>query len=459
MTQTTQQKSGNLSTPSTSISNLPAGITNSNLELAGELIDSGKAEKALTIASEELDKSPDNPLALFLMTKAFLELRRPGYAQLFAKTCVRLMPTSQDAWVNMGLAYQLSYEIEKAVACNEKALQLKPEYFPALNNLALSYINNGDPEGGLEYAYRGLAVNPDHIDIVETMGFANLMMHKWTPGWNMYNNGLGRTKDRTIRNYNNVPDWNGEKGKTVVLYGEQGIGDEICFNQVVPDMMKDCNLIVETCQTLYKLFKESFDCPVYETRYVEPYWAKDVDAKLSICQAMEMYRYRNEQFNGKPYLKANPEKRKWWRAILDQYPGKKIGIAWNGGLAETGGKRRSISVEDFAQLFNDGNTYVSLEYKDTDIPEGVLDFGMFINAKKNYEDTAALVMELDNVLAVTTAVVDLCGALGKQCDVLVPSVPHWKYYRDCVWYNSVNIIRQSGTWKETIETYAKSFHR
>jgi hypothetical protein len=388
------------------------------------------------------------------MTKAFIDLKRPGYAQLFGKYCVNKMD-DPGSWVNLGLAYQLSYDIDKTIYCHEKALEISPKDFPALNNIALAYLNNGDPMTCLEYAHRGLRVSPDHVDIQETIGFANLMMHKWSHGWSLYNFGLGRTKDRTIRNYN-CPVWDGTKGQTVVLYGEQGIGDEICFVQTAVDMMKDCNLIIETCQTLYKLFNESFDCPVYPTRYVDnPEWVKGIDAKLSFGQAMEMYRGQNQQFNGKPYLKANPEKRRWWRAILDQYPGKKIGIAWSAGLPETGKKRRSIPKEDLGPLLALDNTYVCLEYKDADT-EGLLDFSMFINGHKNYEDTAALVAELDYVIASTTAIVDLCGALGKRCDVFVPTIPHWRYYGENVWYNSVNYIRQDGNWKETIARYANS---
>lgn len=416
----------------------------------------------MNIASEELDEKPGDPLTLFLMTKAFLNLKRPGCAQLFAKYCVNLMPTSYDAWLNMGLAYQLSYDMDEAITCNERVLALSKDYFPALNNLALSHILNGDPQTGLGYAYRGLEVAPDHIDVVETMGFAHLMMHKWTPGWNMYNRGMGRVSDRTIRNYHNVPIWTGEKGKTVVLYGEQGLGDEICFSQVVPEMMKDCNLIVETCQSLFNLFNASFDCPVYGTRYTDPQWATDVDAKISMSQAMEMYRYKNEQFDGKAYLKANPEKRGWWRAILDQYKGKKVGIAWTAGLRETGKRRRTLTKEDIL-LFDDGSTFVCLEYKDAkdDIEwlrkrgMKILDFGMYINGHKNYEDTAALVMELDHVIAPTTTVHDLCGALGKKCDVFVPTIPHWRQYGENVWYSSVTFIRQKGTWRDTINDYRR----
>jgi len=451
------------SKPNTNTAKSQTGITNSNLRLADEALIAGDANLALKLASAELDKNSNDPLATFLVTKAFIDLKRPGFAQVFGKHNVRQLENHAGAWVNLGNAFQLSFDLELAKTCTEKALEIDPDgpdTFAALNNLALTYSNAGDPVMAMEYAHKALALHPDDAEVSETMGFAHLQMHKWTPGWNWYNLGLGRTRDRMSRNYNGVPVWDGSKGKTVVLYGEQGIGDEILFAQIVPEMMKDCNVIIDTCATLKTLFQSSFDVPVYGTRYVEklPWFeSHDVDACMSMAQAMEMYRGRNEDFNGKPYLKVSPEKRGWWKAILSQYPGKKVGLSWSAGLPETGRKKRELSKEEVI-LLNDGSTFVSLEYKDAkeDIEwlrsEGmnILDFSMFINGHKNYEDTAALVSELDHVIAPTTTVVDLCGALGQSCDVLVPEVPPWRYFGENCWYKSVNYIRQQGSWSETI---------
>jgi capsular polysaccharide export protein len=117
-------------------------------------------------------------------------------------------------------------------------------------------------------------------------------------------------------------------------------------------------------------------------------------------------------------------------------------------------------------LLDDGGTFVCLEYKNCpddikwlqDKGMNILDFSMFINGHKNYEDTAALVSELDHVIAPTTTVVDLCGALGKSCDVFVPTIPHWRQHGSNVWYNSVKYIRQQGSWADTINSYMKGHH-
>jgi tetratricopeptide (TPR) repeat protein len=430
----------------------------SRVKRAEELLNDNP-EASLKLVSEELDEFPGKTIAAFIATKCFISLKRPGLAQAMAKQVVSQWPNHAGSWVNLAQAFQLSYDLDAAKQCLEKALTLKPieaDATVALENLSLVYCNLGEPEMAMEYAHRALALRDDN-GTKETMGFAHLRLHKWTPGWHYYNYGLGMTSDRKVRNYNGAPVWQGERG-TVVLYGEQGIGDEICFAQVVPQMIKDCDLIIDTCASLQKLFQSSFDCPVHGTRYVDELpWLDKVDYCLSFGQAMEMYRGKNENFTGKPYLKANPEKRKWWKAILAQYPGKKVGVAWNAGIPETGKKKRTLSLEDVL-LLDDGSTFVSLEYKNNkkDIEwlkskgMNILDFGMFINGHKNYEDTAALVSELDHVIAPATTVVDLCGALGQSCDTLVPTIPHWRQHGENVWYNSVNYVRQQGSWADTI---------
>jgi hypothetical protein len=270
--------------------------------------------------------------------------------------------------------------------------------------------------------------------------------------------GLGRYEDRKERSYRDPtePRWDGTKGQTVVAYGEQGLGDEIHFASAIPKLAKDCNVILECRGKLESLFSRSFGVPTYGTLYAhDQTWPSEyqIDSRVALSSLMEHYEY-----DGEPYLVPDPEKRRWWRAILDQYPGKKIGVAWNGGEQRTGKKLRSIPVEEFAPLAKLG-TLVNLEYKDAkeDIKKlPMLDFSSLLG--RDYDDTAALVAELDYVVCVTTAMVDLCGAIGQKCYALVPSKPHWKYgLEGDMFYKSVKCIRQQGTWTQTIRANLHRF--
>ena len=416
----------------------------SRAEEANRLIEAGQAEEALRLGTKELDDFPDNPVALYIVGRALLDLERPGLARVLCRRAVEIIPNDAALWNNLGHAYQMSYDLEGAEEAFLTSLRLNPRSYYALNNLSLAYVNGGRPDKAIEFADKALFIYPEGRDARENKSFARLMKRDWD--WEGYELGLGKSKERKERSYVNPtePRWNGEKGQTVVAYGEQGLGDEIAFACCIPSLMKDCNVIIDSDPRLEGLFSRSFGCPVYGTRYKNDCtWPSKykIDSRVAFSSLLKFY----PDFSG-PYLYADPARRKIWRAILDQYPGRKIGIAWTGGIAKTGQKHRSLSPEVFKAL--DG-TLISLEYKDIKPVEGIIDFSRFINTS-DYDDTAALVAELDLVVTVTTSMVDLCGALGQECHVLVPSSPHWRYGVEgqMPWYKSVKLYRHNKEWRE-----------
>ncbi|HEY6028809.1 MAG TPA: hypothetical protein VIV09_18110, partial [Pseudolabrys sp.] len=179
----------------------------------------------------------------------------------------------------------------------------------------------------------------------------------------------------------------------------------------------------------------------------------------SLC--ME-YRRKDEDFPRKGFLVPDPERKLQWKTLLDTLPGKKIGIAWTGGLDNTFKHRRSFSLEGLLPILKiPGITWVSLQYNDpsAEIAEFAKKRGIEIRHWKravdkaaDYDDTAALVSELDCVVTVTTAIAHLCGALGKQAFVLVPKRCRWFYQgngeggRIHRWYDSLELFREEAKW-------------
>jgi hypothetical protein len=93
---------------------------------------------------------------------------------------------------------------------------------------------------------------------------------------------------------------------------------------------------------------------------------------------------------------------------------------------------------------------VSLQYDEPDAgtleAHGIRNLPAFTQTVV-YENTAALVMELDAVVTVTTAMAHLCGALGRRAHVLVNEKPRWFYGlegSEHPWYASLVLHRQSG---------------
>jgi hypothetical protein len=144
-----------------------------------------------------------------------------------------------------------------------------------------------------------------------------------------------------------------------------------------------------------------------------------------------------------------------WRVLLDSLGDKpKIGISWTGGLPHTGQRRRSVTLDTYGPLFKSFDAdWVSLQYKEPEVASAESKYGVKIHDWDwgtrvfDYDQTVALISQLDLVISVCTTVVHAAGGLGKECWCLVPAHPMWRYLREGEWFpwaRSVKLYRQKG---------------
>jgi hypothetical protein len=431
---------------------------------AHDAIEAGDHAAGLRLANEVLDVDVDHPQALYLAAAALYKSGRHGLAyNLFRRSC-QLQPDRAEPWNMVGTCLEKMWRIDAAERAFKEALKKNPQNHAALQNMSLICLNRCEPDEALKWVARAEKSGVVSWENQDNKAMALLMKRDWS-GWAPYRETAGRTKPRKLTSYNSPeePMWAGEKG-TVVVYGNQGIGDEIAFASCIPDACKVADVIVDCDHRIAPLFKRSFpEAKVYGTRHKdERDWDHSIDYSIPVDCLPGLFRNKNEDFPGTPYLKADPERRIQWRALFDTYRKPVIGIAWTGGGDHTGRKKRSLSLEDLLPVFRSVDaTWVSLEYRD--VTEELADFELEHVVKildypratrsgefADYDDTAALVAELDLVISVTTAVVHLSGGLGKECWCLAPNKARWFYglEGDVPWYQSVKLFRQSkdGTW-------------
>ena len=162
-----------------------------------------------------------------------------------------------------------------------------------------------------------------------------------------------------------------------------------------------------------------------------------------------------------PYLSAEPDLARAWRARMGQAAGLKVGVAWAGGRATASDGQRSIPPERLATLLAaPGVRWFSLQ-KDELAPAGVIDL---MADAGDFADTAALIEGLDLVITVDTAVAHLAGALGKPVWLLDRFDPDWRWLtgrRDSPWYPTMMIYRQPkpGDWTHVIEAVLEHLSR
>jgi tetratricopeptide (TPR) repeat protein len=423
-------------------------------------------EQALTVANGILDEDPDNAVALLIAGRVAIKMQKHGLAFNLLMRAAEFAPNRWDIRTNLAAACIGMQRLVDAKRLLQEIRRTRPNDEKTLALLCLLAVYDCNPRLAIDLGEKSLFIKKDQWDVYESLGYARLMLGEWKGGWDGYEKFIGKSRYRPIKPpHEDCPYWDGSKNLDLYIRGEQGIGDEISFASVLPEIVGEQKSITLDCdEKLGGLFARSFPgIEVHSTRKAktaEKDWlsGRKFDAHCLVGSLAYHRRLKDSDFPGTAFLVSDPERRVQWRALLDTLPGKKVGIAWTGGYKNTFRARRSHSLEGLLPILKTpGVSWISLQYQDPkdDIEAFTESHGIQIKhwaraaESQDYDDVAALVSELDLVITVCTAVVHLSGALGKTCWVLVPNKPRWWYGLDgrkSTWYNSVEFFRQTDNW-------------
>lgn len=435
---------------------------------AADLGERGKLEQAWKLTGKMLMDDPNDLKAL--VTGSYLMRRMGGLPQAyhFAKAATIIAPRDSGAWTNLGHCASEMWLVEEAERCYRHGLRVAthPTHKTSLLvNLSALYIDNGRFQEAEKIAREILAKDPDHHNALANLGFCQLAQKQWD-GWEGYRRTIGSDWRPKVQ-YREEPEWDGSPGKTVVLYADQGLGDEISFASMIPDAIDISKKVIIDCdERLTELFRRSFpQAKVYGTKRAkgEAKWDKedwDIDASLPLGQIGEYFRRSDASFPGTPYLVPCPTRTSMWKSLWKK---PAIGIAWSGGVPKTNSRNRQITLEQLLPVFEHDCHFISLQYKDAAKEIAALreqhsvDLVQydFATLTRDYDDTAALIASLDYVVCIQTAVAHAAGALGVPVTVLIPEATQWRYGtgESIPWYRSLKIVRQrkTGSWSQEIE--------
>ena len=435
-----------------------------------------------------LNRHPDRPELLFQLGTYYMQHDKRGLAIALIERSIKCGALGAGPYLNIAAAYKQDHNDEKAREYYDKALVESEKNPPpgdvntdkafALHGIGSLYVNAGEPAMCKLWSERALAVDPNDRHAMWNKGLAHLELGEWEEGFRIYDtagfdaNGVMPT-ERKLKTYGGLPKWDGTPGKTVITYGEQGVGDEIMFCSMIPDLMKDCRVIIDCDHRIEKMLKRSFPEieAVYPTSDVNaPFpWKENhsVDAYVPMGSLGRHYRKKDADFPKVAYLKADPAKIEEWGQHLATLPkGLNVGISWAGGLKKTRFDKRTIVLEHMAPVLKTkGVNFISLQYHKwaadecanigTKLGVPIYHWG---DAIDDYEDTAGLLMNLDLVITVNTSLHHLSGALGVKQWCLTPVCVAWRYGQKggSPWYGNCEMYRQKkdGDWKGVIARVA-----
>lgn len=434
-------------------------------DLAQKCIKKGLPEDALECYQEALKNNPYHPETLRQLGNNAREKDQFDQAIGYYNTALEANPKNLLAILELANTLNILDRTEESLALYIRALEIQPTNLAALHNFAYSLNKMSRPHDAIMVFKKLTELSPNYALAHFNLSAALLRVGNFEEGWKEYEwrwQAYNESSKRFAQ-----PLWEGEdlRGKRIVVFAEQGLGDTKQFMRYVPMLKeKGAYVIFETQAALINLLRL---CPYLDEVIIRNEKLPDFDFQIPLMTLPLRFNTTVETIPHKiPYLYADPKLVTEWKEKLSADKNFKIGICWHGnGNYPTQPLRRSVESKSIplaklAQLAKlehvsiyslqqiDGLDQLASLDQDTKIIQFPADFD-----KKNgrFMDTAAVMLNLDLVISVDTSTVHLAGGLGVQTWLLLPEPPDWRWIlnrTDSPWYPTMRLFKQEklGDW-------------
>jgi hypothetical protein len=355
---------------------------------------------------------------------------------------------------------------ELALRYYAQALTKDRKSASAFNNYGNVLRECGDPAGAIPFLQRSIQLAPAHPTAQFNLAVAYLLAGDYVRGWPQY---------ETRWNYEHLagtlpkfdqPRWTGQDitDRTVLIIGEQGHGDSIQFVRFLADIKaRGARTVLVADPVLIPLFKGSnVDTTVAfgETLPAFDYWTPIMSIPGVVGSTLE--NLASMQY----YLTADVALQRSWQEVLGPKTRLRVGFCWSGRRDTWINRHKAMPFDAMLALIrqNPGYEWINLQVDCTEEEEAQLVSAGVVaypGSIKSFADSAALIMHMDVVLAVDTAVAHLAGALGRPVWVMLSQFAldwRWLLNRDdSPWYSTARLFRQPtmGDWGSVTEKIHK----
>ncbi len=380
---------------------------------------------------------------------------------------IALNPASAEAWFSRGTVLTDLDQLEASLQSYERAIALQAGNAAAHLNRACTLQNMGMVSQAIEGYLRALRINPELPEAHYNLALASLSIGDFVTGWREHEwrwRAKGGPIYREKRTFG-PPLWLGREeiaGKTVLLYGEQGLGDSLQFCRYVEKVAElGARVILEVPAPLVDLCAR-LPGVALAIPYGSPLPAFDRQCPLmSLPLAFATTLETIPAASG--YLESDPDKVAVWQQRLGARSRPRIGLTWRGNQAAGTNRKRHFTLSSLVPHLPGDFDYFCLQTEVLEADRETLAHSpairQFENLFHDFSDTAALCECMDLVMSVDTSVAHLSCGLGKKTWVLLAHVADWRWLidrEDSPWYASARLFRQAspGDWQGVFERVA-----
>lgn len=396
----------------------------------------GQAAELIEAASK---RHSDEPAYHRNLCELYRLLDQPALAIAHGEAAVALDPANKEAFHRLSVAYQADLRVDAAEAAARRAIELDPDYAQAHFHLAdILLIQGRFAEGGPEFEWRW------HVDNAPPQV---AMLTK--------------------------PVWQGEilEGQTLLLHGNEGLGDTLQFARYIPQAASRCDRVIVACQPALASLLSAL--PGVDGVVTGWHALPAFDRHCAIASLPFVLGATVEAIIPPlPFVAVDPIYAELWRArlavVLPAHL-RRVGIAWAGSKAHPNDAARSMPLSALAPIATlDDIALISLQKGDeAGQVRGYTGTAPLVDRThelSSLTDTIALIEALDLVITVDTMIGHLAATMGKAVWLLLPYIPDWRWFlhrSDSPWYPTMRLFRQTSPkdWAGVVARVAAELQR
>lgn len=455
---------------------------------------------AVELFLQYIQRRPDSPLGYNNLGSIQSDMGNSEGAIETLRAAIYRMPEQAVLWNSLATVLAEQGRSEESLIFYREAIKLDPGFSRPWHNLGFANMHLGRLEEALEAYDEALARAVDIVDIREgrhSRSTCLIGMGRLEEGFREYEIRNDPTFRTYVHHMLKAPLWNGEPldGKRILIVGEQGLGDEIMFANILPDIAEAVGetgkLQIAVDSRLVPLFRRSFPeaeigvCEdrvmrtadgVKELRFI-PFATQhgEPDYFAPMGTPLQFLRKRTEEFPKKAFLVPDAERVAQFRARLEAMgPGPYVGICWRSMMQDVKRQKYFTVLDAWSPVLKTaGVKFVNVQYGDCkdDLVRIAEKYGVEVTAfedldlKQDIEGAAALSAALDLVISAPTAAAAIAASVGTETWFLTAGrtwpqlgTDHYPWYRAAPVFSPENF----GDWtslmpkvSEKLARYAK----
>ena len=391
---------------------------------------------------------------------AYSQKKNFSLANSFYYESINLNNKDSNTYTLLGDSFLAVGDLRNAKLNYEKSLQIMPNNKMALNNLASLYYFKGETLKAENIYKSSLKYNEKNYEAHYNLGQCQLLQTNFLDGWINYEFRWLASQFNSNKLITSLPIFklnNNDNKKNLLIWSEQGIGDQILFLRFLRDLEPYINdLFIKIDLRLHQIIKRLYPKINFlnkrnkSTNDVINYQIPLGDLGKLFVKDVSYLIKNNKSYLTSDYSITNE--------LKNSFKTRKkfiCGLSWISKNEDIGDKK-SISLEILKPILSiDNIEFLDLQYNDTSDEKNRFfkSSGIKINKIEkidNYNDlngVTSLIDICDFVITVSNTNAHISGALGKDTFLLLPKgkgkLWYWSSYKNrCFWYNSIQIIEQ-----------------